>query len=505
MSDEKVNCWQEMQCGREPGGARAGEQGPCPAATDTTCDGINDGKNAGRLCWVVAGTLCGGQTQGTREEKLERCQSCSFFRRVKYEQGCHFQLIEPGLGTSDPVQLHRLLNNVVMLLGVCRDVFACLAVHPLLSAIAEHAAGVTRASSAAAYLLDGSGEQLVLEAHVGPASRPERVALDEDTPVAEAARTRRFCKGSAAIPGCPDPAVAAAVPIGGRNRFAGALELLKTDGEFSLDDEWFLREFSLMAALGVENARQVEDLRQLKRFDKAKSRFVALLMHHITSPLATIACSLQALSQIGEGLKGEDRDKLIQYSMERITSIQALSKKLLDLAAIRRGSSLVEIRPVLPAEPLRQEVNDRLARARESGVEITMTQRGTDAPVLADPSGLRLIFGNLLSNAVKYSTGAQKKVDVELTTGGGRARVSIRDRGIGIPAEEQAKVFDEFHRGSNVAGTGPSGFGLGLAIVKELVDRYNGRISLESEVGAGTTVRLELPTVDQGEPGDHSS
>lgn len=496
MTSEKFNCWEYLKCGREPGGPKADEFGPCPAATNTTCDGINGGRNAGRLCWAVPGTLCTGKVEGDFAEKSEHCQDCSFFRRIKYEEGYHFQLIEPGLGTSDPVALHRLLNNIVMLIGVKRDIFACLAARPLLERIAEYAHKITRSSSASVYLLDAAGKLLLLEAHAGSVSRPGRIRIEQDAPVSEAARTGALCKGPAVLGDLPESARVAVIPIGGYEKRIGALELLKVTGQFSADDEWFLREFGLIAALGMENARQVDDLRQLKRFDKAKSKFVALLMHHITSPLATIACSLQAISQLGEKLEREDRRKLIEFSLERISSIQTLSKKLLDLAAIRRGSALVEIRPVRPADPLRQEIEDRQARTQGTGVEIVMSQRGPDLSVLADPNGLRLIFGNLLSNAIKYSTGPAGRVDVDLTAEGGCVRITIRDRGIGIPAEEQDKVFDEFHRASNVADAGASGFGLGLAAVRELVDRYNGRIELQSEVGVGTRISVEFPVAE---------
>ena len=179
--------------------------------------------------------------------------------------------------------------------------------------------------------------------------------------------------------------------------------------------------------------------------------------------------------------------------MDRINAIQALSKKLLDLAAIRSGSSLADIRPVRPAEPLRQEIEARRALAQDKGVEIHVTEQGGELPVLADPDGLRLVFGNLLGNAIKYSTGPASRVDVYLSTAGDSVRVRIRDTGIGIPEAEQARIFEEFQRGSNVAGAHASGFGLGLAVVKELVDRYHGRILLESEVDVGTTVCVEFP------------
>jgi signal transduction histidine kinase len=271
------------------------------------------------------------------------------------------------------------------------------------------------------------------------------------------------------------------------------LELVKLQGQFSSDDEWFLHEFALGAALGIENARLVDDLRQLRSFDKAKSRFVAVLMHHIASPLATIACSLQALSQLGDKLDPADRDKLIENSLERITSVQTLSRRLLDLAAIRSGSSLGHIRPVTPGELLKQEIEARAAKAREKGVEIALTDEADAAETLADPDGLRVIFGNLLDNAIKYSAGQAERVEARVLVRHGAVRVAIRDSGIGIPPDEQARIFEEFHRASNVADAKASGFGLGLATVKELVDRYSGRIDLESTVGVGTTVAVEFP------------
>jgi predicted Ser/Thr protein kinase len=76
-----------MKCGREPGGEKAEELGVCPAVEDTSFDAINRGKNAGRFCWAVAGTFCGGKAQGSFAEKRESCLSCSFFNKVRAEEG----------------------------------------------------------------------------------------------------------------------------------------------------------------------------------------------------------------------------------------------------------------------------------------------------------------------------------------------------------------------------------------------------------------------------------
>jgi serine/threonine protein kinase len=86
MAAKKINCWEFMKCGREPGGAKAAEYGTCVAATDSSYEGINAGKNAGRICWAVAGTCCGGKIQGTFAEKRNSCTSCPFYRLVQDEE-----------------------------------------------------------------------------------------------------------------------------------------------------------------------------------------------------------------------------------------------------------------------------------------------------------------------------------------------------------------------------------------------------------------------------------
>ncbi|MBI5740981.1 MAG: hypothetical protein HZA16_09685 [Nitrospirae bacterium] len=89
----KLNCWEFKKCGRNAGG---GETGACPAATDVSCTGLNDGNKAGRICWAVAGTFCGGKVQGDFAKKSVSCMSCDFFRTVKREQGEKFLLLRAG-------------------------------------------------------------------------------------------------------------------------------------------------------------------------------------------------------------------------------------------------------------------------------------------------------------------------------------------------------------------------------------------------------------------------
>jgi hypothetical protein len=95
---KKLNCWEFKKCGREPGGAKVNELGICPASTDTRLDGTHGGKNAGRACWVVAGSYCGGKIQGTFAQKYGNCSKCDFFQKVKEEEGAKYELIATLLG-----------------------------------------------------------------------------------------------------------------------------------------------------------------------------------------------------------------------------------------------------------------------------------------------------------------------------------------------------------------------------------------------------------------------
>ena len=91
MGSKKLNCWEFKKCGREPGGENTSELGVCPAAIEIRADRINDGKNAGRACWAVAGTFCRGIVDGSFTAKVSTCMLCEFYRLVCLEQGKDFQ------------------------------------------------------------------------------------------------------------------------------------------------------------------------------------------------------------------------------------------------------------------------------------------------------------------------------------------------------------------------------------------------------------------------------
>lgn len=90
----KQNCWEYKKCGREPGGKNETELGTCPTTTETRLDGLHGGKNAGRACWAIAGTMCGGKVQGTFADKQANCLECDFWHQVVEEEGDDFLLTD---------------------------------------------------------------------------------------------------------------------------------------------------------------------------------------------------------------------------------------------------------------------------------------------------------------------------------------------------------------------------------------------------------------------------
>lgn len=88
----KLNCWEFMKCGRQPGGVHVAKLGICPAAQESSLNGVHSGINAGRSCWILTGTLCGGEVQGTFAKKFKNCEICNFYQTVKKEEFPNFQL-----------------------------------------------------------------------------------------------------------------------------------------------------------------------------------------------------------------------------------------------------------------------------------------------------------------------------------------------------------------------------------------------------------------------------
>jgi signal transduction histidine kinase len=229
-------------------------------------------------------------------------------------------------------------------------------------------------------------------------------------------------------------------------------------------------------------------------FDKAKSRFIALLTHQIVSPLATAYTCVSTLRKLAPKLSSQDRESLMQGALDRVVGVQELAKKLLDLAAIQEGRALADCKPVDILEAVRKAVESHADAARAKDIPLLVELPAAASRISADPAGLGIIFGNLLENAIQYSEPGSQVI-VSGRAEQGRFLASVRDHGPGIPDQDLPRIFDEFFRGPGAVRTGIAGSGLGLAFVKALVARYGGSICVESQPGRGSTFTVSFPCI----------
>lgn len=225
-----------------------------------------------------------------------------------------------------------------------------------------------------------------------------------------------------------------------------------------------------------------------KELGELKSRFVTMTSHEFRTPLTTILSSTELLQKYS--FKWSDEKKL-QHFWRIQTAVKHMTELLEDVLLIGKAEAQ-KLECQTNSLDLRDFCLDLVDEVQitTDKHKITFVSSSDRALAQMDEKLLRHIFSNLLINAVKYSPQGGE-ISFELECNLETAIFHVRDGGIGIPENEQNKLFDSFHRASNVGTI--SGTGLGLAIVKKSVDLHGGTIGLESEVGVGTTFVVTLP------------
>lgn len=233
-----------------------------------------------------------------------------------------------------------------------------------------------------------------------------------------------------------------------------------------------------------------------KELNEFKSRFVSMVSHEFGNPLMAVLMSAELLKKCGP-LKTESEK--LKY-VERIqTSAEQMSKLLKDVLVIGKAEAgKLEFKPA-PLDLIKfcSDVVEEIQLSAGGNITINFAHNNLIANegyhgglLLLDEKLLRHILTNLLSNAVKYSPQGST-VHFDLLCQDGQVIFQIKDEGIGIPPEDQQRLFESFYRAKNV-GKIP-GTGLGLAIVKQSVDLHGGKIEATSDVGVGTTFTVTLP------------
>jgi two-component system sensor histidine kinase SenX3 len=248
---------------------------------------------------------------------------------------------------------------------------------------------------------------------------------------------------------------------------------------------------SILCILGVSVGFLVQSTRRAQDLARQQLEFVATVSHELRTPLAVIRSAADNLADgvVNDEARIRQYGQLVRREGLRLTD---LVEQILEFAGLQSGQRTMTVRPVeLPA--LLRDVAaaaESLAQPAKIAIELDIAD---DLPaVRGDASALRRVFQNLVGNAIKYGAEA-RWIGVRARFTGGSVEVSVTDRGIGIAAAEQGKIFDPFYRAPDVVAAQIQGAGLGLSLVKRIVEAHGGHVSLESAPGAGSTFTVSLP------------
>ena len=252
-----------------------------------------------------------------------------------------------------------------------------------------------------------------------------------------------------------------------------------------------------VAELGYLNTRAegwvvvLNDVSQLKELDRLKSQMIQMTSHDLKNPLQAAMSYLELLSEDGADIFSEDMEVYVNHIWAQLNRMYRIISGILDLERIQAGTpahencdlSAIASRAVTELKPQA----DSKAVKLEYECNVPLTE------VLGDEQQLAQALTNLVENAIKF-TPPQGTVRVACLERAGGVEICIEDTGIGIPQEEQARVFERFYRGKQQKLAHIHGSGLGLSLVKMIVDAHHGEITLNSTLGQGTRIQVFIPS-----------
>jgi PAS domain S-box-containing protein len=295
------------------------------------------------------------------------------------------------------------------------------------------------------------------------------------------------------IPGWP--AIQTMVPIASRPGDSGETWASETVPLDVADGEVWLSMVGVGLAEGTVYA--FRDVTRERRLEQQRSEFVATVSHELRTPLASLhgaALTLREHDDLAVGTQHQLLDMIASQSQR----LAELVEEILVTGQLDSGSLRVTSEP-FDADELVRSVADS-ARMRVAGgraIEVEIPQELPE--VYGDAGRTRQVLSNLVDNALKYSPD-DSRVEIAVGSENGHVRFSVSDEGLGIPLNEQERIFEKFYRLDPHHRRGVSGSGLGLYICLGLVRSMNGRIFVESDLGRGATFTFELPVAEPSEP-----
>jgi PAS domain S-box-containing protein len=281
------------------------------------------------------------------------------------------------------------------------------------------------------------------------------------------------------------------VPLVIRDETRGAITLTRHRGTpFQPDDVPFAEELSRRAAMAIDNALLYREAREAIHIRDA---FLSVASHELKTPLTSLLGFLDLLQRrVTPGtVVGEREQRRIEVANQQAHRLHKMVASLLDLSRLQMGQLSIE-RELVDLGALVRRIGEETAPTLPHNHQLLV--EAPDEPLLIVGDDLRLeqVVQNLLQNAVKYSPHGGP-ILVRTDTYEGRARLMVRDHGLGIPREALDLIFSRFYRAANTASYQVSGMGVGLYVVKQIVELHGGHVEVDSVEGEGSTFTILLP------------
>lgn len=285
-----------------------------------------------------------------------------------------------------------------------------------------------------------------------------------------------------------------AVPLVSRGKIIGALNLLITTDRKHFDEEdlSLAMELSRRATIAIENARLFA---QAQSAIKQRDEFISVASHELKTPITSLKLQLEAIARsISKShLERIDHEYLQKFSASSIRQLDRLTRlveDMLDISRITTGKLALDLRVADFSDITRDVISRFQNQLNELNISFE-AELDEDVIIECDPFRIEQVITNLMTNAIRY--GERKPISVQLKKDNEKAILKIKDSGRGISKADHARIFNRFERA--IGATDISGLGLGLFISKQIVEEHKGKITVESELGQGSTFIFTLPVI----------
>ena len=235
-----------------------------------------------------------------------------------------------------------------------------------------------------------------------------------------------------------------------------------------------------------------QDVTREHKLDNMRKEFVANVSHELKTPITTIKSYTETL--MDDGLDIEIRDQFLNVIDKECDRMTRLVRDLLQLSNLDYEKTKWE-KVEIPVNKFLKTIVSKLDFAFKDKNHVLILEIENDLPnIVIDRDGIEQVILNIISNAIKY-TEEGGKIEITGKTSGNFISIMIKDNGIGIPIEDQKRIFERFYRVEKGRSRDLGGTGLGLSIAKEIIKAHNGEIILNSEFEKGTSVEVKLPYV----------